>query len=75
VNKKHMVLRVRIIFMVFAATISIVGVWTNIKMVTWFGAILWILSSIVNVIYSVKNSGVECNLSRNSNVHQKKKGI
>lgn len=48
--KKHTVWR--ILFMVFAAAISIIGVWTNIKLLTIFGAILWIISTIINIVYS-----------------------
>lgn len=55
-NKKHMMLCFRIIFMLFAAASAIIGVWTNLKVLTMFGAILWIFSSIVNVIYSCKDS-------------------
>lgn len=58
-NKRYISLRSRITFMLFAAAISITGVWTNIKIVTLFGAILWIWSSVVNIIYSGKESEVE----------------
>lgn len=74
-NKEYIALESRILFMLFAAAISITGVWINIKIVTLFGAVLWIVSSVVNVIYSAKNSGIEYNLSKNLNVHKNNKGI
>lgn len=51
--KKHTVWR--ILFMVFAAAISIIGVWTNIKLLTIFGAILWVISTIINIVYSCQD--------------------
>ncbi|MFT8315370.1 MAG: hypothetical protein ABF633_14150 [Clostridium sp.] len=51
--KKHTVWR--ILFMVFAAGISIIGVWTNIKLLTVSGVILWITSTIINIVYSLQD--------------------
>ncbi|AGK95552.1 hypothetical protein [Clostridium pasteurianum] len=48
--KKHIVWR--ILFMIFAAAISITGVWTDIKGMAMFGVILWVISTIINIIYS-----------------------
>lgn len=73
-DKKHISLRIRIIFMLFAAAIAITGVWINIIIVTLFGVILWIFSTILNVIYSGKDYRKNLyDLSENSSIVQKNK--
>lgn len=73
-NKKHISLKIRIIFMLFAAVMAITGVWINIMIVTLFGVILWIFSTILNVIYSGKDYRKNLyGFSGNSSIVQKNK--
>lgn len=55
--KKYIVWR--ILFMIFSAAISVIGVWTNIKLLTIFGVISWIISTIINLIYSHQEEDIK----------------
>ncbi|AJA46506.1 hypothetical protein CPAST_c04060 [Clostridium pasteurianum DSM 525 = ATCC 6013] len=54
-KRRSIVLWKRIVLMLSAAGLCITGVWFNIMIITLFGLILWIISTVVNVIYSNKD--------------------
>lgn len=54
-KKRHIILWKRIVLMLFAATLCITGVWFNTVLITFWGLILWGISTAINVIYSVKD--------------------